>query len=343
MSAKSSKWVRVAAGTAAAAIVGRMLLQYSRSFSFHNKVVLITGGSRGLGLVIARHLVQAGAKVAICARDEQEIRRAVFNLEKFGSEVIGIRCDVRDPKQVRQCMNQIIRKWDHLDVLFNVAGVIEVGPVETMTLDDFYNSMQTNCWGALHTCMAAHPIMRHQGWGRIVNIASLGGKRAVPHMTPYAASKFALVGLSTGLRAEYKKDGILVTTVCPGLMRTGSPRNATFKGQHRKEYAWFSISDSLPLISMSVDAAAKKIIRSCQRGDAEVVVGGGGILANVQQLAPNIVSEVLSLVNTYLLPRTGGIGKRPAFGYESNSPMSPSFLTALGDEAAAENNEVTPL
>src|ERR687891_1372920 len=103
---------------------------------------------------------------------------------------------------------------------------------------------------------AVIPLMKRQSYGRIVNIASIGGKVAVPHLLPYVASKFALVGLSEGMRAELLKDGIYVTTVSPGLMRTGSHLNAFFKGQHKKEYALFSIANALPLFSTSSKRAA---------------------------------------------------------------------------------------
>src|SRR5438270_7691587 len=102
--------------------------------------------------------------------------------------------------------------------------------------------------------------MRRRREGRIVNISSIGGKLSMPHLVPYGASKFALTGLSEGMRVELRKDGVFVTTVCPGLMRTGSPVNADFKGKHREEYSWFSISDSLPLLTMSAERAAGQII-----------------------------------------------------------------------------------
>ena len=195
--------------------------------------------------------------------------------------------------------------------------------------------------GALYTILAVLPAMRQRGWGRIVNIASLGGKQAVPHILPYTASKFALVGLSHGLRTELARDGILVTTVCPGLMRTGSPRSATFKGQHRHKYAWFSISDALPLLSMDATKAAQQILRACQRGDAEAIISGPAKMAvTFQAIAPGLMTELLSVVNR-LLPAVGGIGTRSARGYESESSLSPSLLTRLGDQAAAQNNEIT--
>jgi NAD(P)-dependent dehydrogenase (short-subunit alcohol dehydrogenase family) len=248
------------------------VVQQSRSFSYDGKVVVITGGSRGLGLVLARQLIAHGAKVAICARTAADIDAAVRELRSSGADVFGQVCDVRDRGQIQALMQSVLRRWGRIDLLFNVAGIMQVGPLDAMTLTDFHDAMDINCWGALHTTLAVLPTMREQQWGRIVNVASIGGKRAVPHMIPYDTSKFALVGLSTGLRTELAQDGILVTTVCPSLMRTGSPRNATFKGHHRQEYAWFSVGGAAPLAAVAADEAARQILRACQRGDGEVYI-----------------------------------------------------------------------
>ena len=160
-------------------------------------------------------------------------------------------------------------------------------------------------------------------------------------MIPYAASKFALVGLSSGLRTELTQDGILVTTICPGVICHWQPTQCAVQGQHQKEYAWFSIGDSLPLVSMDVQAAARKILLACQRGDAEVIITGPGNLAVwLQTLAPNMMTEFLALVN-HILPEMGGIGQNAARGFDSESKLSPSWLTTLGDRAAAQNNEMT--
>ena len=138
-----------------------------------------------------------------------------------------------------------------------------------MTLDDYEQAMAVHFWAPLICTELVLPDMRRRGEGRIVNIASIGGQIGTPHMIPYSASKFALNGLSQSLRAELTKDGVYVTTVCPGFMRTGSPRNAKFKGQHRAEYAWFSIVNSMPLISMNADRAARQIISACRYGRAK--------------------------------------------------------------------------
>jgi NAD(P)-dependent dehydrogenase (short-subunit alcohol dehydrogenase family) len=322
--------------------LAQAMVRRSRWFDYAGKVVIVAGGSRGLGLVVARQLVQAGARVALCARTEADVWSASQELLEEGGDVLGVTCDIRDPQQVKSLVEKTMNRWGRVDVLFNVAGIMEVGPLDAMTRDDFRTAMDINCWGPLNTVLAVLPVMRRQGWGRIVNVASIGGKRAVPHMLPYDVSKFALVGLSTGLRTELAKDGILVTTVSPSLMRTGSPRNATFKGQHRKEYAWFSIGGSLPIVSMSAERAAAQILRACQNGDADVYIANAlspTVLAS--QLAPVLTTEILSLIN-YLLPPMGGIGRRAARGYESESAVSPSLLTTLNEQAAAQNNELGP-
>src|SRR6186997_1202822 len=123
----------------------------------------------------------------------------------------------------------------------------------------------------LYPTLAVLPDMRKRRSGRIVNITSIGGKLGIPHLLPYSASKFAAVGFSQGLRAEVAAEGIKVITVVPGLMRTGSPRNAIFRGRHRSEYAWFSISDALPGVSISAEQAARRIIEATCRGEAEVL------------------------------------------------------------------------
>jgi short-subunit dehydrogenase len=182
--------------------------------------------------------------------------------------------------------------------------------------------------------------MRQKKSGRIVNISSIGGKVSVPHLVPYSASKFALVGLSKGLRAELMKDGIKVTTVCPGLMRTGSPRNADFKGQHQLEYAWFSISDALPLLTVSAENAARQVVAACKRGQAELVISIPAKVAVLfDSLLPELSSQMLALVNQ-ILPGAGGVGTQTMKGRESTSAWSPSWLTTLNEEAAVRNNEV---
>jgi NAD(P)-dependent dehydrogenase (short-subunit alcohol dehydrogenase family) len=310
-------------------------------FDLTGKTVLITGGSRGLGLVMAREFAREGARLALCARDEAELQRAQADIEKLGGEVMTVPCDVTNKDSVTQMIERVNNRFGGVDVLVNNAGVIQVGPLEVMTPEDFELAMEAHFWGPLNTILAVLPSMRARKSGRIVNISSIGGKVSVPHLVPYSASKFALVGLSKGLRAELMKDGIKVTTVCPGLMRTGSPRNADFKGKHQLEYAWFSISDALPLLTVSAENAARQIVQACKRGQAELVISVPAKVAVLfESLFPEAMSQILAVVNQ-LLPGAGGVGTQTMKGRDSKSAWSPSWLTTLNEDAALRNNETS--
>jgi NAD(P)-dependent dehydrogenase (short-subunit alcohol dehydrogenase family) len=316
-------------------------LRRLRALDLTNRVVLITGGSRGLGLLMAREAGRFGAHVVIAARDEAELLRAQNGLRAHGITASMIVADVATEAQAQRLVSQVIDRHGRLDVLVNNAGVIMVGPIDHMTVPDFEEAMATHFWGPLHTMLAAIPHMREHGGGRIVNISSIGGKIGVPHLAPYCASKFALTGVSTSVRTELARYGILVTTVCPGLMRTGSPFNAWFKGRHRAEFAWFTIADSLPLLSIDGRRAAAQIIDAMRHGDAELVVSLPARLAVLAEaLAPNTLAKVMTLVNRVLPEPTGVLGNESHVGWHSGSRWAPSPLTRLSERSAAENNEV---
>ena len=331
--------------TAAGALAGwaaLRLLAGARRYEFSGKTVLITGGSRGLGLVLAKHLAAEGARVAICGRDPEALERARSALEAIGAEAFALPVDVADREAVATLVQQVVGRFGPIDVLVNNAGVIEVGPAETMTLQDYEEAMAVNFWGVVHPTMAVLPAMRERRRGRIVNITSIGGRLGVPHLVPYSASKFAALGFSQGLRAEERRHGVVVTSVVPGLMRTGSPRNATFRGQHRAEYAWFSIADSLPGITIDVEEAARRILEGVRRGDAEVrfpLVTRLAVIAAAA--APNLTASALELT-ARLLPDAPADRRGRRAGRESQSAASPSWLTRLGDAAARRYNQIAP-
>lgn len=293
----------------------------ARRFRFAGKVAVVTGGSRGLGLLFARLLVERGARVAIVARDEEELERARAELSKHGTrEVLAVPCDVSSAAQVARAVDQIVRAFGRIDVLVNDAGTIQVGPFESMDPSDFEKAMDTNFWGALHFVRAVVGPMREAGGGRILNVSSIGGVVAVPHLLPYVASKFALTGLSLGLRAELAKDGIVVTTACPGLMRTGSPPHAWFKGNRAVEYAWFATSDELPIVSSGALHAARRMLRATERGRAFVTVTLPARVAILAQaLTPELVARGMQLANG-LLPHDTDAGPATT-GFEARADL----------------------
>ena len=332
----------VAAGLATAAIALR-IRQRSDAFDYNGKSVVITGGSRGLGLVLARQLATEGARLTLMARDENELRRAADDIRARtpAAEILTLPVDVREREQVEDAVSAAIGRHGRIDVVINNAGIINVGPADHMTLGDYDDAMKTHFWGPLYMVRAVVPHMRQQGSGRIVNISSIGGRISVPHLLPYSASKFALVGLSDGLRAELARDRIVVTTVCPGLMRIGSAVNASFKGQRSKEYAWFGLASSLPLVTISAESAARQILRACRRGDAELVITIQAKLAVLARtLAPELFGDAMALAR-YLLPAPAGPGGDVAQpGRSSGSAGMPSAVLAPMYAAARRNNEL---
>jgi NAD(P)-dependent dehydrogenase (short-subunit alcohol dehydrogenase family) len=333
--------IHTAAGLIAGAAAVSTVRRIARRISLDGRTALITGGSRGLGLAIARELGRLGAHVTLAARDAGELDAASTDLEMRGIGVSVVVCDLGERGEGTRIVEQVLAERGRLDVLVNNAGVIKVGPVEHMQTGDFEEAMDVHFWAPLETMTAAAPAMRAQGGGRIVNISSIGGKIGIAHLVPYCASKFALSGLSSAMGVELAKDNIRVTTVSPGLMRTGSPFNASFKGRHHEEFAWFAVSDSLPLLTVDAGRAARQIIDACRCGDAELVVSWPAKLAVVANtVSPGAVARAMQIANRLLPPAGDSGGDEAHSGWQSISEWAPSRLTRLSERAALENNEV---
>ena len=331
--------VAIAGGAVALA---RAVARRRRRIEFRERTVIIAGGSRGLGLALARELADQGARIVLVARSADDLAEAQRELmTRTGEDVLAIPADLTRPGEMEWVRDHVLARHGRIDVLINCAGIIQVGPIEHMTFDDFQRALATHFWAPLFAMNAVVPVMWEQGGGRIVNISSIGGKIAPPHLAPYAASKFALVGLSDALRAELTQTGIRITTVCPGLMRTGSHLNITVKGRHQEEFAWFAISDAMPLLSMGVRRAAHKIVEACRHGDARLTIGLPARLAvAADALAPNLVADLVGAASRLLpLARDRG-GDIARSGWASRSRWAPSALTRLADRAVAENNQL---
>jgi NAD(P)-dependent dehydrogenase (short-subunit alcohol dehydrogenase family) len=333
------KALAFAAGAASFAFLFRWLAPVA---DLRGAVVLVTGGSRGLGLVLCRELARRGARLVLCARDEGELDRARRELEGMGAEVLTVSCDIRIPNAAERLIEHAVARFGGLDVLVNNAGIIQVGPHQSMSLNDFQKTMAVNFFGAVHTTLAALPHLRRSSVRRIVNVSSIGGAIGIPHLLPYTCAKFALRGFSEGIAAELARDRIRVTTVMPWLMRTGSFVNALFKGKREEELAWFSLGATMPVVSMKAERAARRIVRACERGEPFLALGfQAKTLRIAHALAPGITVRVLGLVNS-LLPDPGGAGPDdPAEpGWQHRSGIAEAAIREAGDRAALQNNEL---
>ena len=246
-------------------------------------------------------------------RDELEQAKATLlasHPHLTADDIHLIAADLALPAECRRMVAEALTRFARIDVLVNNAGIIEVGPAEIQPLAAFERAMQVNYFAALYVTWAALPHLLRQtpltGSRRaaIVNIASIGGKMAVPHMLPYTTAKFALVGFSEGLHAELRSRKILVTTVCPGLMRTGGEAHAQFIGNVAAEKRWFDFAAKTPIIATTVEHAANSIYNAVTFNRAEITITPQAWLAaRAAGLMPETVQFANALTNQIILPK----------------------------------------
>ncbi|HEX7087052.1 MAG TPA: SDR family NAD(P)-dependent oxidoreductase [Vicinamibacterales bacterium] len=329
--------MKAAAALAAGAAV-RRLWRSRHLLPLDGRTVIVTGGARGLGLLLAREFGRHGATVAICSRTPSELENAARDLRGRGIPTHAAPCDVTDREQVYRFVDDVVGTTGRLDVLVNNAGVIAMTPFAHTTPADFERSLATHFWGPLYTILAARPHLRRTR-GRILNISSIGGRVSVPHLLPYCAGKFALVGLSEGLRAELAREGIVVTTATPGLMRTGSHLRVQLRGRHEREALFFGAAVATPLTSKNAGRAARELVRACREGRAHATPGIQARLAEIVNIVMPELTAVLRDAATRVLPAPAGDGRGQQarmsheVGFSWLAPLMPQ-------DAARRNNEV---
>jgi short-subunit dehydrogenase len=312
----------------------------ARRFDLRERVVLITGGSRGLGYALADELGSRGAQLALCARDPDELQRACDRMTAKGMTAVPFVCDITGNSQIPSLVKRVIDRFGRIDVLLNNAGHIKVGPFASFEHSDYEYAMKVMFWAPVNLTFAVLPHMQADGGGQIVNIASIGGKVSVPHLLPYSCAKFALVGFSTGLNAELRSKGIHVLTVIPGLMRTGSYLNAEFTGAAKREFAWFGILGNLPGISVSACYAARSIRRAIEAQRHTCTVGlPAKLLTYSEAVIPETTRTMLGLANHSLLPNSTADDTHAGHNLDSSFGALFHTATMLGKRAALRFNE----
>ncbi len=309
-------------------------------------VALVVGGSRGLGLLMAKELMERGRRVVVAARDAEELNRAVEHLG--GSTRAESRvCDVRDREAVHRLVEDVEANVGPIETVLTVAGIIQTGPAEAMTYEHFEDAINTMTWGPIHVAMAVLPHLRERRAGHIGTVTSIGGMVSPPHLLPYATAKFGAVGFSDGLAAELQGTGVTATTIVPGLMRTGSHERAYFTGNPPREYAWFAPAASLPGLSMDADRAARKIVDAVLAGKPMIMLTPlTWVGARIRGLLPGTTTRVMGLANRALpdVPETGSEGTIE--GRQADRVLDSRivrFLTKPGRKAAERNNQRSAL
>ncbi len=194
------------------------------SVSLENKVAIVTGGSRGIGLAVAAALLQEGVHVTISGVSTDHLQKAADDLTRAtvkGARLMTFAADVRDHRAVQSLVDETARREGGLDILVNNAGVGWFGSVESQVDDDWRRVMDTNVTGIFHCCRAAIPHLRRRGAGYIVNVSSLAGSNPFAGGASYCASKAAVDAFSEALMQEVRHDGIRVSYIKPGSVNTG--------------------------------------------------------------------------------------------------------------------------
>jgi 3-oxoacyl-[acyl-carrier protein] reductase len=192
------------------------------------KVALITGGSRGIGRAVALAFASEGAKVAVVGRNKDRCQQVTNQISKSGGSAVGIQADVASEADVAAMVEQVKAKWQHVDILANVAAVnLPYKAVTDLSLEEWNWIIGVNLTGIFLCCRAVLPLMIEQRSGKIINFSSLGGRHGAAGRAPYRSSKAAIINFSECLAAEVKEFNIDVNTICPGAVATDMLREIT--------------------------------------------------------------------------------------------------------------------
>lgn len=318
-------------------------------------VALVAGASRGLGLAVCRELVGRGFAVHALARDDAELANAAAILASEFPTHAELRthvCDVSVADDVEATVAAVLAHEGRIDVALHVAGIIQVGPLESMTLGHFQDAVGTMLWGPVHLSLSVLPGMRAARRGRIGIVTSVGGLVSVPHLLPYSVAKFGAVGLAEGLAAELAGTGVTATAVVPGLMRSGGHLHARFAGNAEADYAWFSVGAATPIVSISVERAARRIVDGVLAGRPVVDLTPLTMIGRrVHGLAPATTVRLMRVASR-LAPSGPGRASTSAGAMDTAAPSVSGgtarrrlgsrvvdALGTLGNRAARRNNE----
>ena len=263
---------------------------------FKDKVAIVTGAGSGIGKGLAEELCKKGALVVLADYKEDAVKTAAAAINMKIGEKTGtakaVRLDVTDAAAVKKTVDDTVADFGRLDYIFNNAGIAVGGEVRDITLNDWRAVLEVNLFGVIHGVDAAYPIMVRQGFGHIINTASIEGLVAFPGTAAYVASKHAVVGLSNTLRLEGKDLGVRVSAVCPGHIKTAIFNDSKMINIDRKK-----VLEALAKIpGITPEECAREILKGVEKNKAVIVITAlAKVLYLLQRLSPDLAMKLMSL------------------------------------------------
>ena len=192
----------------------------SLAIDLTGRVAVVTGGGRGIGAAVARGLAEAGARVVVSARSIGQIEGVARDLVAGGCEALAVACDVTDPESVDRLLGEAEAAFGQVEILVNNAGVASSAPLRSIDLEEWNRLMTVNATGTFLCTRACLGGMVANGWGRVINVASVAGRAGAAYISAYAASKHAVIGFTRSIAAEVASKGVTVNAICPGYVES---------------------------------------------------------------------------------------------------------------------------
>ncbi|MBN2225214.1 MAG: SDR family oxidoreductase [Deltaproteobacteria bacterium] len=255
---------------------------------FKDKVVIVTGGASGVGRELSKALAYGGAVVVVADINLEGANKTVSEIKAGGASATAAKLDVTKEADFKRLVEKTAREHKRLDMIFNNAGIIVVGDMRDVTIEHFRRIVDVNLWGAINGTMSAYPLMVKQGFGHIVNTASVAGLVPYPTGVPYSTTKHAIVGLSTSLRAEGKGLGVKVSVVCPGNIKSNIYKDGTIL-----KAGWEDIMANLPVQMIETEKAIRKILAGVRKNKAIIVFPSDACLIwMLHRIKPGLLSPI---------------------------------------------------
>lgn len=260
-----------------------------KSNHFANKTAIVTGAASGIGRALALELATRGAIVYAADRDES--RLAGLTQANPTGNIHLVHLDITDPAAVTAVVERVAAECGRLDLMFNNAGIVVGGDFADLPTDIWQRIVDVNFWGVVHGTRAAYSQMRRQGWGHIVNTSSSAGVIPVARSVAYTATKHAVVGLSTSLRAEAAEHGIFVSVVLPGLVDTNIFSDAI----NLANYNYSAAVERVPMKKISPHQAARSILRGVTRNDEFIVFPAlNRLVIRLYRVMPKMIGPIIA-------------------------------------------------